>query len=77
VLEVDPTPIRRRRPDLPSRLAEVIDGALREEPAMASQTATAFEEALSGAVAAGHRPVSTADQQPRAEPGLLVNKKGR
>jgi serine/threonine-protein kinase len=50
VLEVDPTPIRKRRSDLPSRLAEVIDAALKEEPAMTFKTAGAFKRALEDAV---------------------------
>lgn len=50
VLEADPVPIRKRRADLPSRLAEVIDAALREEPAMAFKTADAFKRALQDAV---------------------------
>ncbi len=50
VLEVDPTPIRKRRSDLPQRLAEVIDLALKEEPALAFQTAVAFKKALEDAV---------------------------
>lgn len=50
VLEVDPTPIRKRQSDLPPRLAEVIDAALKEEPAMAFPTAVAFKKALEDAV---------------------------
>jgi serine/threonine protein kinase len=50
VLEVDPTPIGKRRPDLPRRLAEVIDAALVEEPGMALKTAGEFKKALEGAV---------------------------
>jgi hypothetical protein len=50
VLEVDPTPIGKRRSDLPRRLAEVIDAALREEPAMTFKTAAAFKRALEEAV---------------------------
>ncbi len=46
VLEVDPTPIRKRRSNLPPRLAEVIDAALREEPAMTFNTAGTFKRAL-------------------------------
>jgi serine/threonine-protein kinase len=50
VLEVDPTPIGKRRADLPPRLAEVIDAALREEPAMPFKTAGDFKHALEDAV---------------------------
>jgi hypothetical protein len=50
VLEADPVPIGQRRPDLPKRLAEVIDTALKEEPAMTFQTAGAFKQALEEAV---------------------------
>src|SRR5439155_26896852 len=50
VLEVDPTPIGKRRSGLPPRLAEVIDAALKEEPAMAFKTAAAFKKALEEAV---------------------------
>ena len=50
VLEVDPTPIGKRRSDLPHRLAEVIDVALKEDPTMAFQTAVAFKTALEEAV---------------------------
>jgi serine/threonine-protein kinase len=50
VLEVDPTPVGKLRTGLPPRLAEVIDAALREEPAMAFKTAGAFKRALEDAV---------------------------
>jgi serine/threonine protein kinase len=50
VLEVDPTPIGKRRPDLPPRLAEVIDAALKEEPAMTFRSAAEFKHALEDAV---------------------------
>jgi serine/threonine-protein kinase len=50
VLETPPVPIRRRKPSLPNRLAEVIDRALVEEPEIAFQTAAAFKEALEGAL---------------------------
>jgi hypothetical protein len=46
VLEVDATPIRKRRSDLPSGLAEVIDAALKEVPAMTFKTGSAFKRAL-------------------------------
>jgi hypothetical protein len=39
-------PIRQRRPDLPEALADVIDRALVEEPAVPSWTAADFREAL-------------------------------
>jgi len=50
VLEVDPVPIEMRRSGLPPRLTEVIDAALKEEPAMAFKTAAAFKKALEEAV---------------------------
>ncbi len=50
VLEVDPTPIGRRRSELPPRLAQVIDAALKEEPAMTFKTAGAFKWALEEAM---------------------------
>jgi serine/threonine protein kinase len=50
VLEVDPTPIGKRRSDLPPRLAEVIDAALKEEPEMTFKTAIAFKRALEDAM---------------------------
>ncbi len=50
VLEVDAVPISKRRSGLPQRLAEVIDAALTEEPAMAFKTAAAFKKALEEAV---------------------------
>jgi serine/threonine protein kinase len=43
-------PIRRRRPDLPAALADVIDRALVEEPAVPSHSAAEFREALLAAV---------------------------
>jgi serine/threonine-protein kinase len=46
VLEVDSTSIGKRRSDLPPRLADVIDAALKEEPAMTFKTAGAFKRAL-------------------------------
>jgi hypothetical protein len=50
VLEAGPVPTGRRRSDLPPRVAEVIDAALKEEPAPAFQSAGAFKKALEGAV---------------------------
>jgi serine/threonine-protein kinase len=50
VLETRPVPIRQRNPSLPTRLAEVIDAALREDPDMQFKTAAAFKEALEQAV---------------------------
>jgi hypothetical protein len=47
---VGTTPIRKRRPDLPPRLAEVIDPALKEKPSMAFRTAAACKRALEKAV---------------------------
>ncbi|HJT78102.1 MAG TPA: protein kinase [Gemmataceae bacterium] len=50
VLTSDPVPILQRNPHVPPRLAEVIDHALKEEPAMPFQTAAAFKEALERAL---------------------------
>jgi serine/threonine protein kinase len=50
VLEADPVPISKRRPDIPLQLAELIDEALKEEPAMTFKTAGAFKRALEAAV---------------------------
>ncbi|WP_194925096.1 protein kinase domain-containing protein [Catenulispora pinisilvae] len=47
VLQVEPTPIREHEPSLPKGLAEVIDEALRETPAIGFQTAAEFRAALS------------------------------
>jgi serine/threonine-protein kinase len=46
VLERDPVPIRQRNPRLPPRLAEVIDGALVEEPDIRFKSAAEFKRAL-------------------------------
>ncbi len=50
VLEADAVPIARRGRDLPPRLAEVIDEALKEEPAMTFKTAAACKRALEEAM---------------------------
>jgi hypothetical protein len=39
-------PILRRRPDLPSQLAALIDGALVEEPALTFSSAADFRDEL-------------------------------
>jgi serine/threonine protein kinase len=46
VLEDDPVPIRNRNPQLPAKLAAVIDEALREEPDLCFKTASEFKRAL-------------------------------
>jgi serine/threonine-protein kinase len=46
VLESLPVPIRQRKPSIPKKLAELIDQALREEPAIPFQSAMAFKEEL-------------------------------
>ncbi len=46
VLEADPVPVRQRNPQLPAKLAEVIDEALKEEPGIPFKTATEFKRAL-------------------------------
>jgi serine/threonine-protein kinase len=46
VLEKPPVPIRQRKPTLRKELAQVIDKALVEEPAIGFPTAAAFKEAL-------------------------------
>lgn len=46
VLETDAVPIRQRNPDIPEGLAEVIDQALVEKPAIGFKTALAFKQAL-------------------------------
>ncbi|HZO75384.1 MAG TPA: protein kinase [Ktedonobacteraceae bacterium] len=50
VLHQDAVPIRRRNPKIPPRLAEVIDHALRDRPAIGYQTAMEFKRALEGAM---------------------------
>ncbi|GAA4560849.1 protein kinase domain-containing protein [Planotetraspora kaengkrachanensis] len=46
ILQAEPVPIRRRRPDVPAPLAEVVDEALREKPKSAFQTADELRRAL-------------------------------
>lgn len=46
VLQQYPVPTRDRKPDLPARLAEVIDGALIDEPHIAMTSATELSRAL-------------------------------
>jgi pSer/pThr/pTyr-binding forkhead associated (FHA) protein len=50
VLNTDPIPIRQRRPDLPDRLADVIDRALADHATLAFASATAFRAALLAAL---------------------------
>jgi serine/threonine-protein kinase len=50
VLENAPVPLLRRNPGVPSRLAEVIDHALTEEPEMPFKTARDLARALEGAL---------------------------
>jgi serine/threonine-protein kinase len=49
VLETSAVPIRQRNPALPARLAEVIDAALVDNPAIGFQTAAEFHQALEAA----------------------------
>jgi hypothetical protein len=46
VLQQDPVPIRDRNPELPAWLADVIDGALIDEPHIAMTSATELSRAL-------------------------------
>jgi len=46
-------PIRKRKPDIPSRLAEVIDHALIDKPEIGFKTAAEFKQALERAMKAG------------------------
>jgi serine/threonine protein kinase len=46
ILQAEPVPIRRRRPDVPAPLAEVVDEALREGPESAFRTAGELRRAL-------------------------------
>ena len=50
VLEADPVPIRRRNSNIPSLLAEVIDKALIDRPAIIFKTAAALKNALQAAL---------------------------
>jgi hypothetical protein len=50
VLQSDPVPIRHRSPNIPHRLAEVIDHALRDRPEIGYKTASEFRRGLEGAV---------------------------
>ena len=50
VLTTAPLPIRERNSKVPPRLAEVIDAALIDDPAITFQTALQFKKALIGAV---------------------------
>ncbi|WP_255951487.1 protein kinase domain-containing protein [Streptomyces odontomachi] len=49
VLQTEATPIRKVAPDLPGRLAAVLDQALREQPEIGFTDATAFADALRSA----------------------------
>jgi serine/threonine-protein kinase len=51
VLQDRAVPLRRRNPALPAALAEVIDEALRDQPAIGFRTATALRRALQRAMA--------------------------
>ena len=46
ILETSPVPIRRRNPDLPKGLADLVDYALREEPEIPMKTAGELRSAL-------------------------------
>jgi hypothetical protein len=46
VLQTDPVPIQQRNPHIPTRLAEVIDQALVDKPAIRFKTAGEFKHAL-------------------------------
>jgi serine/threonine protein kinase len=46
ILQTEPVPIRQREPGISPALAEVIDTALREQPAIGFATAAEFREAL-------------------------------
>jgi serine/threonine-protein kinase len=46
VLETDPIPVRKRRPDVPRRVAEVIDQALTEKPTIGIKSATELKNAI-------------------------------
>jgi serine/threonine-protein kinase len=50
VLETDPLPVRRRRPELPARLAEVIDRALGDATGLHFRSARQFRDALEDAL---------------------------
>ena len=50
ILETVAVPILTRNPNIPTRLAKVIDQALVEEPQMTFPNAPAFREALEGAL---------------------------
>jgi serine/threonine-protein kinase len=46
ILTTRPTPIRRHRPDLPERLATVLDTALSDQPEIGYSTAAALRQDL-------------------------------
>ena len=50
VLQTDPVPIRKRKPDIPARVAEVIDHALIDKPEIGFKTAIEFKQALERAL---------------------------
>jgi eukaryotic-like serine/threonine-protein kinase len=50
VLQTDAVPIRRRVPSVPSRVAEVIDTALIDQPSIRFESAAAFKRALERAL---------------------------
>jgi serine/threonine-protein kinase len=50
VLTEEPIPIRQRKSDIPKKLAEVVDKAIRKEMAARFQSAAEFRQALQGAI---------------------------
>ena len=50
VLQTDPIPVRRHNPDIPGRLAEVLDAALADRDGLCFQSASALKSALQGAL---------------------------
>jgi serine/threonine protein kinase len=46
VLQTDPVPLQRRRPDVPRPLAEVVDAALRDRPEIGFATVADLRRAL-------------------------------
>ena len=50
VLETAPVPIRQRDPSIPKRLAEMIDSALVDDPAITFKTAAELKKALQAAL---------------------------
>src|SRR5262245_36170994 len=81
ILETDPVPIRRRGLSLPPLLAEVIDEAMKEAPALRFPTASAFRDALEEALRARRSPLQTSHQPirtcPRGAAGRAARRRGR